>query len=109
MDADNSPPDASFIMGTYSVIDGRRLLEALEESSVEFEVEFHDGAGDITPFQSYTGGRFGQAAQITIHVAPTDKEKAERIHADLFGDCLPNYDSSFFSQSNPTDAPEEPV
>ena len=108
MDADNSPPDDFLLMSTYSVSDGRRLLEALEASSVEFEVEFHDGASDITPFQSYTGGRFGQAAQVTIRVAPAEKEKADRIHADLFGDCLPNYESSFFSESNPANA-DEPV
>jgi hypothetical protein len=99
--ADDMEQDDEFpVMGTYSIVDGHRLLEALEKGGIDFEVEFRDGAADITPFQSYTGGKFGQAAQVTVRVAPNDRERAEQLHADLFGDCLPNYDASFFADTS---------
>ena len=36
-------------------------------------------------------------------------ELADRIHTDLFGDCLPNYESTFFLDSDATKDPDEPV
>ncbi|MEY2578842.1 MAG: hypothetical protein QOI49_1666, partial [Verrucomicrobiota bacterium] len=45
----------------------------------------------------------------TVHVAPAQKDLVDQIHADLFGDCLPNYESTFFSDSDATKNPDEPV
>jgi hypothetical protein len=106
-EADES--DEFLLMGTYSIVDARKLLTALESHDVAHRVEFRDGAADIVPALSYFGGAFGQAAQATVRVAPDHKERADQIHADLFGDCLPNYESTFFSDSDVTKEPDEPV
>jgi hypothetical protein len=92
--------DEFLLMGTYSIVDAEKLLHALESHGVEHSVEFRDGAADISPALSYFGGAFGQAAQATIRVAPANKDQADKLHAELFGDCLPNYDASFFKDSN---------
>ncbi|MEY2512151.1 MAG: hypothetical protein QOE26_2914 [Verrucomicrobiota bacterium] len=106
-EADES--DEFLLMGTYSIVDARKLLTALEIQGVDHRVEFRDGAADIVPALSYFGGAFGQAAQATVHVAPAQKDLVDQIHADLFGDCLPNYESTFFSDSDATKNPDEPV
>lgn len=102
MNPDADPTDEFVLMGTYSIVDARRLLTAFEECGVDHRVGFRDGAADINPIMSSLGGAFGQAAQATVRVAPDHKERADRIHADLFGDCLPNYDASFFKDSETT-------
>ncbi|HWM23235.1 MAG TPA: hypothetical protein VNP98_00295 [Chthoniobacterales bacterium] len=102
MNLDADPSDEFVLMGTYSIVDARKLLTAFEEQGVDHRVEFRDGAADINPVMSFLGGAFGQAAQATVRVAPEHKELADRIHADLFGDCLPNYDASFFTDSETT-------
>jgi hypothetical protein len=106
-EADES--DEFLLMGTYSIVDARKLLTALESQGVDHRVEFRDGAADIVPALSYFGGAFGQAAQATVRVAPAQKDLVDQIHADLFGDCLPNYESSFFSNSDATKDPDEPA
>ena len=106
---DTEASDEFLLMGTYSIVDARRLLTAFENQGVNHRVELRDGAADIVPALSFLGGAFGQAAQATIRVAPDHKELADRIHADLFGDCLPNYEATFFSDSDATEDPNEPV
>ncbi len=109
MNLDADPSDEFVLMGTYSIVDARKLLTAFEEHGVDHRAEFRDGAADISPAMSYFGGAFGQAAQATVRVAPDHKELADRIHADLFGDCLPNYDATFFADSETTQGdPSEP-
>jgi hypothetical protein len=102
MNLDADSPDEFVLMGAYSIVDARKLLTAFEERGVDHRAEFRDGAADINPVMSYLGGAFGQAAQATVRVAPEHKELADRIHADLFGDCLPNYDASFFKDPETT-------
>ena len=103
MQRDDAEKDDEFLlMGTYSIVDARKLLDALESHRVEHTAEFRDGAADISPARSYFGGSFGQAAQATIRVARAEKELADKLHEELFGDCLPNYDASFFSDSHDT-------
>lgn len=108
MNQETDESDEFLLMGTYSIVDARRLLTALESQSVDHRVELRDGAADIVPALSYFGGAFGQAAQATVRMAPEHKELADRIHADLFGDCLPNYDATFFSDDTPK-VPDEPA
>lgn len=105
-EADES--DEFLLMGTYSIVDARKLLTALESHDIDHRVEFRDGAADIAPALSFVGGAFGQAAQATVRVAPDQRELADQIHADLFGDCLPNYESTFFSDSDTAKEPNEP-
>ena len=109
MNHDTDQSDEFLLMGTYSIVDARKLLTALESQGVDHRVEFRDGAADIVPALSYFGGAFGQAAQATVRVAPDHKELADRIHTDLFGDCLPNYESTFFLDSDATKDPDKPV
>ncbi|MBA2682564.1 MAG: hypothetical protein H0U76_29740 [Ktedonobacteraceae bacterium] len=69
-----------------------------------------DSTGAISPIRSRMGGTCGQAVQMLISTDPARREDVHRIHRALFGDCLPNYDSSFFAGSNnAADVPDEQV
>ncbi len=107
MEPDADPTEEFVPMGTYGIMDARKLLAAFDSGGIEYRVEFNDGAADIGPIQAKGGGTFGQAAQATVSVAAAQKERADRIHTDLFGDCLPNYDSTFFD--NPDNVADEQV
>jgi len=109
MNDDTDAAGEFLLMGTYSIVDARKLLTAFENQGVNHSVELRDGVADIVPALSYFGGTFGQGAQATVRVAPDHKELADRIHADLFGDCLPNYNASFFSDPDVTPDQDEPV
>jgi len=100
------PADEFFELGTYSVVDLERLLAALDAAQVDYRVELRDGVSEITPFAASMGGAFGQSAQGTVRIAPDAKEKVRKIHTDLFGDCLPNYDSEFFREHGYADSDE---
>ncbi|MEY2573597.1 MAG: hypothetical protein QOJ87_1810 [Verrucomicrobiota bacterium] len=94
---ESDPALTEFVeLGTYSVMDLERLLPALDAAEVNYRVELRDGVGEITPFVAGMGGAFGQGARGTVRIAPNEKEIVRIIHTDLFGDCLPNYDSEFF-------------
>jgi hypothetical protein len=86
---DMEQDDELAVMGTYSIVDRHRLLEALEKGGIDIEVEFRDGGADITPFQSYTGRRFGQTAQVTVRVAPNDSEgkRGQSVILAVFSRC----------------------
>ena len=99
MSAADDQSDEFLLMGTYSIVDAKRLLAGLEAAQVNFRAGFKDGVSDIVPALSYFGGSFGQAAQATIRIAPEHKALAEQVHMELFGDCLPNYDASFFTDA----------
>jgi len=95
------PPQSSdefLVLGSYSILDAERLLRAFEQANVKYEVELDDGSTRIDPISSALGGKFGQAAQATIRVALSSKEVAEKVHADVFGDCLPNLEATFFKK-----------
>ena len=96
------PPQSSdefLVLGTYSIVDAERLLRAFSNANIQYHVELDDGSTRIDPVSSALGGKFGQAAQAKIKIAPTSKDAAEKIHADLFGDCLPNYEATFFKKN----------
>ena len=103
MERETQSSDEFLLLGTYSIVDARRLLTAFEAGKVDYRVEFRDGSADINPIAASAGGAFGQAAQATVSIAPGDKEKADRIHTDVFGDCLPNYDATFFKDASNID------
>ena len=95
------PPQPSgefWVLGSYSIMDAERLLPAFDEAHVQYEVELDDGSTKIDPVVSVLGGKFGQAAQATIKVAPASVELAKKVHTDVFGDCLPNYEAGFFKK-----------
>jgi hypothetical protein len=105
MPSDIDPAEEFLLMGSYSILDARKLLSALDSAEIEYRVEFNDGVANIGPLQAESGGAFGQAAQAMVWVAPAQKQQADLIHTDIFGDCLPNYDSTFFD--NPDNVSDE--
>jgi hypothetical protein len=92
------------LMGTYHVTDAGKLLEAFEAIGIEYQVEFNDGVADINPAAAAEGGRYGSAAQVSVHVRTEQRELADKIYFGLFKDYLPNYDSPFFD--NPDNVQE---
>jgi hypothetical protein len=105
MQSDIDPAEGFLLMGSYSIGDARKLLSAFDSAEIEYRVEFNDGVANIGPLQAEGGGAFGQAAQATVSVAAAHKPRADLVHTDLFGDCLPNYDSTFFD--NPDNVSDE--
>jgi len=102
----NQPSDAKDdleYLGYYSPADGAKLIDAFEAADIDCAAGLADSTGAITPALSLLGGTFGQAVQVLISIDPTRREDVNRIHKDLFGDCLPNYDSSFFKQQQNLD------
>lgn len=107
MPSDIDPVEEFVPMGTYLLMDARKLLAAFESGGIEHRAEFYDGIANINPAAAGEGGAFGQNAQVIVRVAETQKQEADRIHADLFGNCLPNYDSTFFD--DPDNVSDEQV
>jgi hypothetical protein len=90
--------DNSFeYLGYYTPSDAAKLFAAFEAADVGFRADFFDGTRSVGSFRAAGGGAFGQAAQVLIRIDPQRRKIVNKIHADLFGDCLPNYDSSFFA------------
>ena len=98
MERPQQPSEEFLPLGIYSIMDAERLLPAFDKANVQYAVELDDGSTRIDPVSSALGGKFGQAAQAIIKVAPTSKEVAEKVHSDVFGDCLPNYEATFFKR-----------
>ena len=91
-------------LGYYSPADAAKLFEAFKAAGVDFAADVTDASGAISPVVSYVGGTFGQAVQVLISIDPARREDVDRIHKSLFGDCLPNYDSSFFKEQQNLDS-----
>ena len=94
-------------LGYYSPADAAKLFEAFEAAGVDFAADVADATGAISPVVSFVGGTFGQAVQVLISIDPARREDVDRIHKDLFGDCLPNYDSSFFKEQQKLDPDDQ--
>ena len=95
-------------LGYYSPADAAKLFEAFAAAGIDFAADVADATGAISPVLSFLGGTFGQAVQVLIRIDPGRREDVDRIHKDLFGDCLPNYDSSFFKEQQYFD-PDDPA
>jgi hypothetical protein len=95
---ESSADDSSFeYLGYYAPSDAAKLFAAFEAAHVGFRADFFDGTGAIGSIPAAAGGAFGQAAQVLIRIDPQRRKIVNEIHTDLFGDCLPNYRSSFFA------------
>jgi hypothetical protein len=86
MDSRDQPKeDDFFFLGGYSPHEAARLLERLEKDSIVFRAQ---------------AVRHSYHPRITVAVS-VDVQRAgdaDKIHQELFGDGLPNYDSSFFRE-----------
>ena len=94
-------------LGYYSPTDAAKLFEAFEAAGVDFAADVTDATGAISPLVAFVGGTFGQAVQVLISIDPARREDVDRIHKGLFGDCLPNYDSSFFKEQQNLDPDDQ--
>ena len=86
-------------MGTYQIWDAQKLLEAFELKGIEFRAEFDDGITDVS-------NRYGIEAHATVCVRAEQRQLADNVYFELFGDFLPNYDSPFFD--DPENVQENP-
>jgi len=77
--------------GQYSPREASKLLERFEKAGIAFQAE---------PMNAGRPGGRGPTTTILIRVDPARSSEANRIHCDLFGDGLPNYDSSFFREGH---------
>ena len=86
MDAkDQLKEDGLFFLGGYSPHEAKRLLERLEKGGIVFRAE---------PVRHSYHPRLTIAISVELERAGD----ADKIHQELFGDGLPNYDSSFFRE-----------
>jgi hypothetical protein len=93
------------VLGYYSPLEAERFLDALQKAGIAHLAEVRDQTLEMTPIRSNLGGFFGQGVQMLISAESTRRDDVSRIHEALFGDCLPNYDSSFFRGQNEQEAP----
>ena len=80
------PEQTDFVvLGSYSPREATKLLQRLEQAGIAFRTQ------DRKPLPQP-----GPTAAIDISVDSARASEVAQIHRDLFGDGLPNYDSSFF-------------
>ena len=87
MKAEDSQEGELALLGRYSPREASKLLARLEQANIEFRAH---------PLRAGYGGSNGPTASIDISVDPARSAEVDQIHRDLFGDSLPNYESSFF-------------
>jgi hypothetical protein len=73
-------------LGSYAPRQASKLLERFEQAGIAFRAQ------PLMP----DGGDYGPTATIDISVDSPRSAEAAQFHRELFGDELPNYDSSFF-------------
>jgi len=97
MSSPDTPPEDGFdYIGYYSPSDAEKLIEAFTRAGIDCRVHVVDHTADaITPL-GHHGGLYYDSTQILLSASSARREEIRRIHESLFGDCLPNFDSSFF-------------
>jgi hypothetical protein len=69
-------------IGDYTPRQADRLLSALENARIKFQIECDDGIhGSLSRF-----GTFGTEAKIRVFIASHQMDAAERVRIDLFGE-----------------------
>ena len=87
MDSKDQPTeDEFFLLGSYSPHEAAKLLERFEKDGIVFRAQ--------TVRHSYH-----PRMTVAISVDPQRAGDSDKIHQELFGDGLPNYDSSFFREN----------
>ncbi len=87
MKSEDSQQEHLVLLGRYSPHEASKLLERFEQAGVTFSAQ---------PLRAGYGGSNGPTVSIDISVDPARSNDVDKIHRELFGDALPNYDSSFF-------------
>ena len=70
-------------IGDFSPRDADRLLAALTQAGVEFQIDCDDGIYSYPPSHATN---WGAAARVRVFVAPGSSEHAQKLSAKLFGD-----------------------
>ena len=83
---DQPTEDEFFLLGSYSPHEAAKLLERCEKEGIVFRAQ--------TVRHSYH-----PRMTVAISVDPQRAGDSDKIHQELFGDGLPNYDSSFFREN----------
>ena len=82
----DEPQQSDFLLlGSYLPEDAKKLLARLEQTGIAFRTRAR------RPFPQP-----GAPVTMDISVEPSRSSEAAQIQRELFGDGLPNYDSSFF-------------
>ena len=74
-------------LGSYSPREAAKLLERFKQAGIWFRAQ------PRSPLPQP-----GPTASLDISVDSARSNEVAQIHRDLFGDGLPNYDSSFFRE-----------
>ena len=85
MKSDESEQTDFVLLGSYPPEDARNLLERFEQHGIAFHTR------PRRPFPQP-----GPPATMDISVDSARSSEVAQIQQELFGDSLPNYDSSFF-------------
>ena len=83
MESDQPTEEDFVLLGGYSPREASKLLERFEQSGIAFRTKQKTMPSDLT-------------SAILVSIDPVRSNDAVEIHRELFGDGLPNYDSSFF-------------
>ena len=94
-------------IGYYTPSDAEKLIDAFTQAGIEYRADVIDHTADPATPLGHFGGTFSAAVQILLRGSVDRREEIRQIHAKLFGDCLPNFDSSFFKTRPPDES--EPV
>jgi hypothetical protein len=85
MKSDESEQTDFVPLGRYSPREAAKLLERFEHAGIAFRAQPRKPSPEPGP-----------TASLYISVDPARAGEVAQIHRDLFGDGLPNYQSSFF-------------
>ena len=86
MTSQKQPEEELVFLGSYSPRETSKLVQRFQDAGIAFTATPR-GPG----YESA-----GPTITMQIKVDPTRSAEVDRIHRELFGDGLPNYDSSFF-------------
>jgi len=82
----DEPQETDFVpLGSYSPREAAKLLKRFEQAAILFRTQPRKPLPEPGP-----------TAAVDISVDAARATEVAQIHRDLFGDGLPNYESSFF-------------
>ena len=87
MKSDELKRDDFVLLGSYPPREAAKLLERFHQAGIAFRTQPRRPPPEPAP-----------TVVIDISVPSTRASEVRQIHRDLFGDGLPNYQSSFFRE-----------
>jgi hypothetical protein len=106
MSSKNTGPAEGFdYLGYYSPSDAEKLIQAFDRANIVYRVEIIDHTADAATPLGHCGGLYSASTQVLLSASTARRDEIQHIHESIFGDCLPNFDSSFFA-THPRDQSE---